>query len=289
MLITGAGGQLARSLALAAPAGTACIGLTRSDLDITDGSAVDAALARLRPSCVINGAAYNLVDRAESEGAREALEINALGVACLSRGCREADIPLMHFSTDFVFDGHKRTPYDEHDATRPLSVYGASKLAGEHIALAASPRNVVLRVCRLFGPSTADGAGSSKKPSGNFPLLMLRLAKERDSVRVVDDQVGTPTYTPDMAPAVWTLLDRTEGGLFQLSNAGEVSFAEYAREIFRLADLPCEVIGVSSEAYGAAARRPAYSTMSNDKAHAAGVTPLRHWHDALVEFIAAQR
>ena len=286
VLITGANGQLARALMLAAPSGTECIGLTRSDVDITDGTAVDAAVARLRPDGVFNGAAYNLVDKAEAEGARDALEINALGVACLSQTCREADIPLVHFSTDFVFDGDKRTPYSEDDAARPLSVYGASKLAGEHIALAASPRNFAIRVCRLFGPSTTDGAGSSKKPAGNFPLLMLRLGREHDSVRVVNDQVGTLSYTPDMAPAIWKLLERTEGGLFQLSNAGEVSFADYARATFRLADIRCEVIGVSSKEYGAPARRPKYSTLSNEKAHAAGVTPLRHWHGALAEFIA---
>lgn len=285
VLVTGANGQLARALMAAAPSGTECIGLTRSDLDITDGTAVAATIARLQPGSVLNGAAYNRVDKAEAEGARDALDINALGVARLSQACREADIPLVHFSTDFVFDGDKRSPYSEDDAARPLSVYGASKLAGENIALAASPRNVAIRVCRLFGLSTVEGAGTSKKPSGNFPLLMLRLGLQRESVRVVNDQVGTPSYTADMAPAIWKLLDRAEGGVFQLSNAGEVSFADYARAIFRLADIRCEVIGVSSEEYGAPARRPKYSTLSNEKAHAAGVTPLRHWHDALADFL----
>jgi dTDP-4-dehydrorhamnose reductase len=286
VLVTGANGQLARALIAAAPSDTECIGLTRADLDITDEAATDAAIARLRPGGVFNGAAYNLVDKAETEGARDALEINALGVACLSQACRKADIPLVHFSTDFVFDGEKRTPYTEDDAARPLSVYGASKLAGENIALAASPRNFAIRVCRLFGPSTAEGAGSSKKPSGNFPLLMLRLGQERGFVRVVNDQLGTPSYTPDLAPAVWRLLAGAGGGLFQLSNAGEVAFAEYARAIFRLANVTCEVVAVSSEEYGAPARRPKYSTLSNEKAHAGGVIPLRHWHDALAAFIA---
>lgn len=285
VLVAGANGQLARALMVAAPQGAECLAIARSELDITDYTAVEAAIARLRPDALFNGAAYNLVDDAEIHGARDALEINALGVACLSRACRAADIPLVHFSTDFVFDGNKRTPYLEDDATRPLSVYGASKLAGENIALAASPRNLAIRVCRLFGPAAADGAGSSRKPSGNFPLLMMRLGCERESVRVVNDQVGTPTYTSDLAPCVWKLVERSEGGLFQLSNAGEVSFADYARSIFRLAGIQCEVIGVSSEEYGAPARRPKYSTMSNDKAHAAGVRPLRHWHDALAEFI----
>ena len=286
VLVTGANGQLARALVASAPSGTECIGLARSELEITDAAAARAVIGRLQPDAVVNGAAYNLVDRAEVDGARDALEINALGVACLGQACRDADVPLVHFSTDFVFDGEKRTPYDEDDAARPLSVYGSSKLAGENIALAASPRNLAVRVCRLFGPPSVEGEGSTKKPSGNFPLLMLRLAAERDTVRVVDDQVGTPSYTPDVAQATWQLLDRAEGGLFHLSNAGEVSFADYARSVFRLAGVRCDVVGVSSEEYAAPARRPKYSTMSNQKAHDAGVGPLREWHDALAEFVA---
>lgn len=286
VLVTGADGQLARALIRSAPAGTECIAQGRADLDITDAAAVDAAVDRLRPDGVLNGAAYNLVDRAEGEGAGDALDVNASGVARLAQACRQADIPLVHFSTDFVFDGEKRTPYTEDDAARPISIYGASKLAGENIALAASARNVAIRVCRLFGPSEADGPGSARKPAGNFPLLMLRLGQERDAVRVVDDQVGSPSSTADVARATWELLERAEGGLFQLSNAGEVSFADYARSIFRLADVRCEVVAVSSEEYGAAARRPRYSTLSNERVQAAGVTPLRHWHDALVAFLA---
>jgi dTDP-4-dehydrorhamnose reductase len=191
----------------------------------------------------------------------------------------------VHFSTDFVFDGTKKTPYSETDATHPLGIYAASKLAGENIALATSPKNFVIRVCRLFGPTKTDGADSSKKPSGNFPLLMLRLARERGHVRVVNDQIGTPTYTPDLARAVWQLIENADGGLFHLSNAGEVSFADYARTIFEIAHVECEVEGISSAEYGAAARRPEYSTLDNSKAHAAGVLPLRDWREALREFL----
>ena len=173
----------------------------------------------------------------------------------------------------------------ETDATNPLGIYAASKLAGENIAIAASPQNFAIRVCRLFGPSHADGAGSSKKPSGNFPLLMLRLAQTRDSVKVVSDQIGAPTYTPDLARAVWQLIQKSDGGLFHLSNAGEVSFADYARAIFEIAGVNCEVVSVTSSEYGAAARRPEYSTLSNAKAHNVGVEPLRNWKDALREFL----
>lgn len=284
-LIVGGNGQLAQSLAHAAPSGTECVLLTRNELDITDEAAVYRVIETIQPDCVLNGAAYNLVDKAETDGAKDAIQINTLGVANLARACRDASVPLVHFSTDFVFDGTKRAPYVEEDATGPQGIYAASKLAGENIALATSEKNYAIRVCRLFGPSHSDGAGSSKKPSGNFPLLMLRLASERESVKVVNDQIGTPTYTPDLARAVWQLLEKSDGGLFHLSNAGEVGFDDYARAIFEIAGAQCEVISVSSQEYGAAARRPGYSVLGNAKAHHAGVEPLRDWKDALREFI----
>lgn len=285
VLVTGANGQLARALIQFAPEQTECIGVTRHDLDIADDCAVWETLEAQKPDMVFNGAAYNLVDKAESDGQEDALRVNALGPARLAKACREMDIPLVHFSTDFVFDGHKTEPYQETDAARPLGVYGASKLAGENIVLAASPKHFAIRVCRLYGPIPADSA--TQKPAGNFPLLMLKLAGERESVRVVNDQVGTPTYTPDLARAVWQLVQKTDGGLFHLSNAGEVAFDEYARAVFEIAGASCRVDGVTSEEYHAPARRPKYSTMSNQKAHGFGVAPLRHWRAALEEFLAA--
>jgi dTDP-4-dehydrorhamnose reductase len=286
-LVVGANGQLAQSLIAAAPENVRIVSLARADLDISNEGAVFAAIEKHCPDLVFNGAAYNLVDKAEGAGARAAIEINALGVANLARACRSGRTPattLVHFSTDFVFDGEKKSPYLETDAAHPLGIYAASKLAGENIALAASPKNFVIRVCRLFGPTRED-ANSSKKPAGNFPLLMLKLARERGKVRVVNDQIGTPSYTPDLARGVWQLIENSDGGLFHLSNAGEVSFADYAHAIFKMANVECEVEGISSEEYGAAARRPEYSTLDNSKAHAAGVLPLRHWRDALREFL----
>lgn len=286
VLITGAGGQLAQALMNAAPQAATCIGVSRAELDICDEVATQRVLENARPTLVINGAAYNLVDKAEGEGATAALDINAIGVANLAKTCRDLSVPLLHFSTDFVFDGQKSTPYIETDATRPLSIYGASKLAGENIALLASPHNVVVRVCRLFGPVAAGGAGSERKPAGNFPSLMLRLARERGKVCVVNDQIGNPSYTPDLARAVWQLVEKADGGLFHLCSAGEVAFDEYARTVFELAGVSCEVESLSSDEYGAAAQRPKYSVLDNSKAHRHGVTPLRHWKDALREYLS---
>ena len=284
-LIVGGNGQLAQALHASAPAEFECILATREEVDITDADSVRAAIERYRAEAVINGAAYNLVDAAEGEGMPAAVAINVRGVACLAHACRDSGIPLVHFSTDFVFDGRKRSPYTEEDPTGPLSTYGATKLAGENIALASAERNMVVRVCRLFGPTAVPVAGANRKPAGSFPLLMLKLGRERESLRIVSDQLGAPTYTPDLAAGVWQLLSAGATGLYQISNGGEVSFDDYAREVFRLQGVSCRVESVTSEEFGAAARRPKYSVMSNDKAIAAGMTPLRDWRDALGEFL----
>jgi len=287
-LIVGARGQLAGALRRHAPENVEVVALERADVDICDDASIRAALEAHRPDAVWNGAAFNAVDKAQSsEGARDAMAINALGPTMLALACRDFDVPLVHFSTDFVFDGRKTTPYEEDDATSPLSIYGASKLAGERAVLAASPRHFVVRVERLFGPveDIQTSGGSAAKPGGNFPMLMLRLGRERDFVRVVDDQIAAPSYNPDLARAAWQLVERSQGGLFHLSNAGEVSFADYAQRVFQLAGIMCRVERVSSEEYGAPAPRPAYSTFSNARAQSVGVEPIRAWDLALREFL----
>jgi dTDP-4-dehydrorhamnose reductase len=285
VLLTGANGQLANAIKNNAPESVEIIALTRQELDICDESSIAKVLSRFHPDCVINGAAYNLVDKAETDGADDAFQINATGVAHLARACKEIDIPLVHFSTDFVFDGQKKSPYVESDAVNPLSVYGASKLAGENAALSASPANYVVRVSRLFGPIELKNNSAGQKPTGNFPFTMLKLAASHPQLRIVNDQIGTPSYTPDLAKAVWQLLQTRNCGLFHLSNSGEVAFDEYARAIFEIAKIDCEVIGISSAEYNAPAKRPPYSTLSNAKIHQLGIAPLRSWRDALEEYL----
>lgn len=277
--MTGRNGNLSRALRNCAPKGSEVLALSRAELDITDAANVARALDHGDPSVVFNTAAYNLVDRAEFDPS-SAFHANELGPTVLAHECAKRGIAMIHFSTELVFDGAKRTPYTEADTPRPLSVYGASKLAGENAVLAASPRNVVARLGRMFGPVEGEG-----RPVGNFPLLMIKLARAIGKVRVVNDQVGSPSYAPDMADAVWQLTANTDGGLFQLSNAGEVSVEAYARAVFEIMDIDCEVEAVPSAEYGAPAIRPAYSTMSNEKAYRLGVTPLRHWRSALEEFL----
>ncbi len=287
--MTGARGQLARALLASAPRGVECVGLARAELDIGNAATLENALRETRAQLVINGAAYNLVDKAEGEGAEIARLVNARGAENLAEVCARHDVPLLHFSTDFVFDGAQKTPYLETDATNPLGVYAQSKLDGERAALSASPRNFVVRVCRLFGTREySQNESEGAKPAGSFPFLMLKLSQTRDVVRVVNDQIGSPSYNPDVARGVWQLVEKADGGLFHLSNAGAVSFADYARETFRIAGVSCEVESISSEEYGAAAARPLYSVLSNEKIIAAGVTPLRDWREALEEAITAR-
>jgi len=288
VLLTGANGQLANAIKANAPSTCEVIALTRQELDICDADAISQSIARFRPDCVINGAAYNLVDKAETDGATDAFQINAIGVAHLARACKETEIPLVHFSTDFVFNGEKKSPYIETDAVKPLSVYGASKLAGENVTLSASDANYVIRVSRLFGPIELKENSAGQKPTGNFPLTMLKLAATHSQIRVVNDQIGTPSYTPDLAKSIWQLLQKSNGGLFHLSNSGETSFDEYARTIFEIAKIDCEVIGISSAEYNAPAKRPPYSTLSNSKIQQLGVVPLRSWRDALQEYLETE-
>jgi len=285
VLLTGANGQLANAIKSSAPESVEVIALTRQELDICDEPAIAKVLSRFRPDCVINGAAYNLVDKAEADGAADAFAINAIGVAHLARNCKTRDIPLVHFSTDFVFDGQKNSPYIETDSVKPLSVYGASKLAGENIALSSSDINYVIRVSRLFGPIDLKENSAGQKPTGNFPLTMLKLAATHPQLRVVNDQIGTPSYTPDLAKVLWQLLRTRNSGLFHLSNSGEVAFDEYARTIFKISGIDCEVTGISSADYNAPAKRPLYSTLSNAKIQNLGIEPLRSWREALEEYL----
>jgi dTDP-4-dehydrorhamnose reductase len=286
ILIFGSDGQLAQAIFRSAPALSVCTALNRHEADITDPKEVSGAMDRLAPALVINGAAYNAVDLAEGKGEQAAELINAHGPAVLAAECTKRGTPLVHFSTDLVFDGSQRAAYEESDPTRPLNVYGVTKLAGENAVISASCQNYVIRVCRLFGPPANPAQGTAKKPYGNFPRLMLRLAHEEGRVKVVNDQIGTPTYTPDLAKAIWELVASSSGGLYHLSNAGEVSYSDYAHEIFRLSGVACEVDAVTTEEYGAPAVRPKYSVMDNAKANSAGVAPLRDWRAALAEYLA---
>jgi len=279
-VVIGATGQLGSDLVRTFDQPGELVPLSTRDLDILDAAATRAKLEALRPTCVINTAAYNLVDRAEEDG-RGAFALNAEAVGSLAEICQTLGARLVHFSTDYVFDGAKRTPYLETDPARPLSVYGESKLAGERLALECCERTVIFRVCGLFGL-----AGSLGRGKGNFVETMLRLAREGRPLRVVSDQVLCPSYTLDLARKVWAVLPKTAHRIYHLTNAGQTSWYDFARRALDLAGTTADLTAVSAADYGAKARRPAYSVLAHAHLAALGEDDLRPWDAALAAYVA---
>jgi dTDP-4-dehydrorhamnose reductase len=256
------------------------IPLTRADVDLDRPETIAPALAATRPDVVVNCAAYNFVDRAESEP-DAAMRVNAWGVRELARACRDRSCRLVHFSTDYVFglDEDRSTPFGEDDPPGPVSVYGLSKLAGEYLVRAASQENLVIRTCGLYGVRGSGGKG------GNFVETMLRLAGQGKPVRVVADQRCTPTYTVDLAVAVADLIRRGCRGLYHVTSSGDCTWCEFAAEIFCQSGLTVDLSPITSAEYAAPARRPRYSVLSMRKLHDGGGSPLPDWRDALRRYL----
>jgi len=279
-VVIGATGQLGSDLVRTFDRPGELTPLSTRDVDILDPAATRSTLEALRPTCVLNTAAYNLVDRAEEDG-RSAFALNAEAVGSLADVCQSIGARLVHFSTDYVFDGAKRTPYLETDPPRPLSVYGESKLAGERLALERCERAVVFRVCGLFGL-----AGFLGKGKGNFVETMLRFGREGRPLRVVSDQVLCPSYTLDLARKVWAVLPKATHPVYHLTNAGQTSWYDFARRSLELAGVAADLTPVTAAEYGARARRPAYSVLAHANLAALGEDDLRPWDQALVAYVA---
>jgi dTDP-4-dehydrorhamnose reductase len=250
------------------------------ELDIIDEQAVVAFYERERPEATVNCAAWTDVDGAETH--REAAHaVNAEGAGNLARAAAAIGTPLLHISTDYVFDGsapldsdgHPR-PYVESDPVAPKSVYGETKLAGERQVLAASAAHTVVRTAWLYG---VDGP--------NFVATMLRLAGEREAVQVVDDQIGSPTWSGHLAPAIVGLLERGVAGLVHLTGAGSVSWNGFAKEIFRQAEVDCRVEAILSSQMARPAPRPAFSVLDTERED---VLPMGPWQDGLAGYLAAR-
>jgi dTDP-4-dehydrorhamnose reductase len=276
--VLGVAGQLGRDLAPLLSGEV--IPLARDRADLTRPESLRAALAEVCPDVVINCAAYNFVDRAEVEPPA-AFAANAWGVRDLANLCREQSCVLVHFSTDYVFglDEGRRTPWAERDAPGPVSVYGLSKLAGEYLVRALCPRHLVLRTCGLYGIWGSGGKG------GNFVETMLRVAGQGKQLRVVADQVCTPSYTADVAAATVGLLQTGRYGLFHVTNAGSCTWYEFACAIFEQAGVAADVTPITSAEYGAPARRPAYSVLEPAACRGLGLAPLRPWREALAAYL----
>lgn len=281
ILLTGAGGQLAADLEMTfASAGHTVIGYRREDLDITDEGAVSTVLKEVRPDIVLNTAAYNKVDAAETD-AEAAFAINALGPRVLAKSAHDVGAVLVHYSTDYVVDDGKRTPSREADAPLPRSVYASSKLSGEYFVRSLSSRHYVLRVCGLYG------LAGRRTRHGNFVETMLRLAATGRPLRVVADQITAPTATRDVAFSTLALCDGgAPYGLYNCTAEGETSWYDFAAAIFELAGLEVDLAPTTADAYGAAAPRPDYAVLDNSRLLAAGVERPRPWREALSAYLA---
>ena len=275
ILVTGANGQMGNELqALATDfADYHFLFVTRDDLNIGDVAATEKYFNRHSINFCINCAAYTAVDKAESEP-EHAFLINATAVATLAKVCKKNNTQLIHISTDYVFDGTASKPYKETDQTNPVSVYGKSKLQGEELAIEHAPSTIIIRTAWLY---------SSFK--NNFVKTMLRLMKEKESINVVNDQLGCPTYVADLAAAIMQIITSNQSnknpGIYHYSNAGIINWYEFAAAIKKLTDSTCIVNPVSTSKYPTAAKRPAYSVLDTTKIKETFAVAVPEWEDSL--------
>jgi dTDP-4-dehydrorhamnose reductase len=276
-LIVGGAGQLGRGLAVTAPTGANVVSHDRDTLDITDAASVDAVVAAEQPDFILNAAAYTAVDKAESDE-DAAYAVNATAVGLLANAAAKHNARLVHVSTDFVFDGQAGTPYAPDAATNPLGAYGRTKLAGELLAGADA---LIVRTAWVYAPT-----------GGNFVRTMLRLMGERPEVRVVADQIGTPTYAPGLAAALWTMADRQVTGIHHYTDAGAASWYDFAVAIQEeslaagLLAAAVPVIPIATSDFPTPAKRPSYSVLDKTSTFTALGGPTLHWRANLRTMIA---
>lgn len=244
------------------------------ELDITNEEKVIEFICENSPEIVINAAAYTAVDDCETNY-DDAYAVNAIGPRNLAIACNKIDIPLIHISTDYVFDGSKNTPLLEDDELGPQSAYGKTKLEGEKFIQENTEKYFILRTAWLYGVH-----------GGNFVQTMLNLAKEHDKITVVNDQIGSPTFSYDLAKGISNLLNSEKYGIYHLTNEGECSWSEFAKDIFELSKIDLKLIPVSTEEFPRPAPRPHYSVLSNEKWIKAGFPPMRNYKEALNEYLA---
>ncbi len=275
ILVTGAAGMLGRALREVLGVEHEVIPLARADLDVTDLEATRVALGQGKPQVVIHAGAWTDVDGCERDPDR-AWRVNALGTRNLAVGCQEAGAACCYISTDYVFDGSKPDPYTEFDAPNPISRYGGSKLAGERYVQALTPRHWIVRSSWLFGPG-----------GKNFVKTILAKARAGEDLRVVDDQVGSPTYTCDLVRAIGHLLSAPRYGVWHLTNSGVCSWYDFAASILETTGLTATRLEpISSKELDRPALRPRNSVLRNYCWELEGWPPLRPWADALTDYLA---
>ncbi|MGH2448870.1 MAG: dTDP-4-dehydrorhamnose reductase [Chloroflexota bacterium] len=281
ILITGGDGQLAGDLIHSFEQHSA-LAVGRDQLDITNTHQVEQWLDHRRPDVLVNTAAFHQVDRCESNP-EQSFVVNAAAPANLAALCRERDILLVHYSTDYVFDGTAGEPYAEDCPVNPISLYGASKAAGEMAIRASRCRHLIIRTCGLYG---ITGLRSKR---GNFPETMLRLAAEGNRVDVVSDQVLTPSFAEDVAITTASLIRAGATGTVHVTNQGACSWFEFADEIFRQSETKVDLRPVSKDDRPLPARRPAYSVLDHRELRRLGIPEPRPWQEAVAAYLAQRR
>jgi dTDP-4-dehydrorhamnose reductase len=271
--VIGADGQLGTDL-VNALAGDEVVPLHYPEFDVTRPEKVRRFFQDLRPEAVINTAAFHRVDECEDQP-ETSFRVNAIAVLDLARLASELGFVLVHFSTDYVFDGRKRAPYVESDPPNPLNVYAVSKLAGEFFVRAIAEKHFMIRTCGLFG------RGSCREKGYNFVDRMIALADEGKPIRVVDDQWVSPTSTEELADRISDLLRTDHYGLYHLTSEGQCTWFQFAKELFSLSGRNPRLEPVSSRAFAAKARRPLYSVLENERAKKMGLRDLSPWKEAL--------
>ena len=276
-VILGANGQLGTDL-VKAFTGWPLVKATHADFDVCDASATRQFLTAAKPELVLNTTAFHKLDDCEDQP-QKAFAVNASAVRDLAIICRDLGATLVHFSTDYVFGGQQSTPYTEDDPPSAINVYGVSKVAGELLVRAICPRHYIVRVCGLYGTAGASGKG------GNFPELMIRLAREDKPIKVVCDQILTPTSTRDVAAKVHELVQTNRYGVYHVTNSGSCSWHEFAGKIFQLLGLRPDFTATTTAAFAAKTQRPAYSVLAKDGLRRTGLTPMRTWQEALADYL----
>ena len=271
VLLTGAGGQLGLELAEILPdKDHEVVALDRQRLDVADHWAVESAIDEYSPEIVVNAAAYTNVDGCE-EARDLAYSANALGPRNLAQACERRGCELLHVSTNYVFDGRDERPYETFDPANPISAYGRTKLAGEELVMRLTNRWYVVRSAGVYGRGH------------NFVRTMLRVAEERDLLKVKDDEFISPTYARDLAEGIAGIIEEGRYGIYHLTNAGSCSWYEFTREIFRLTGVETEVVPIPGSEYPLPAARPANGLLSS-----VGSPELRHWREALDDYLAQE-
>jgi dTDP-4-dehydrorhamnose reductase len=280
-LVIGSSGQLGHDLMKSF--GEKTVGLTHTDIDVTDGVGVSRIVREQEPDWVINTAAFHRVDDCELNPAL-AFAVNAVGAANVARAAAEIGAGVVFFSTDYVFDGEARPRHDPHlesSKPEPRNIYGVSKLAGEHLVMNANPRHLVIRSAGLYGTATS-------RKGWTFPELMVSKGRSDGWVKVVTDQALSPTYTRDLAETTRALMEREARGLFHLTNEGECSWYEFAQATFDIAGIAVNMEPTTTVTDERRAKRPSYSALASDRLADVGVPPLRPWRAALEHYLKAK-